>query len=133
MRKQNVAMVFVCVTMLGFVAGYASAGSLVSVDVPFKFMVNDQEMQAGTYTIEPMGKNEAHLAIRSSKGGGPVMVTVIERLAQTGAKEPLVIFDKMQDGTSYLSEVHVPGSDGFLVGIAKGREQHVVVPGQEQH
>ena len=52
-------------------------------------------------------------------------------LADTGAKEGTVVFDKMEDGKTYLSEDHVPGQDGFLVGIAGGKEKHVTVKGKE--
>ena len=59
------------------------------------------------------------------------MVPVIERLADTGAKEPKIVFDKILNGTAVLSEVHIPGRDGFLVGVATARESHVTLTGKE--
>jgi hypothetical protein len=38
----------------------------------------------------------------------------------------------MPDGKTYLSEVHVPGTDGYLVGIAGGKETHEVITGKQQ-
>ena len=131
MRKQVLAAVVVAVFALGLAGSLAWAAVTVSVNVPFSFIVKDKEMPAGRYEIRSEGTNETRLAVRSSEGGGTVLVQVIERLADTGAKEPKVVFDKMEDGKTYLSEVHVPGQDGFLVGIAKGRETHVTVPGKE--
>jgi hypothetical protein len=128
MRKQILASVVVGVVALGLAGSIAWAAAAVSVDIPFSFIVKDKEMPAGRYEIREQG--EASLALRSDKSG-QVLVPVIERLADTGGKEPKVIFDKMSDGKSYLSEVHIPGGDGFLVGIAKGKETHVTVSGKE--
>jgi hypothetical protein len=114
--------------VLGLTASLAWAGS-VSVSIPFSFLAADKEMPAGQYTITP-SSGEDQLTLRSNSGG-TTMIPVIERLADTGAKQPKIVFDKMDDGKSFLSEVHVPGSDGFLVGISKGREKHVVVTGKE--
>jgi hypothetical protein len=128
MRKQILAAVVVAVFALGLAGSRAWAASAIAVNIPFSFIVKDKEMPAGRYEIREQG--ETSLAIRSDKGG-QVLVPVIERLADTGAKEPKIVFDKMEDGKSYLSEVHIPGRDGFLVGVAKGRETHVVVTGKE--
>jgi hypothetical protein len=131
MKKQVLAAVVVAVFALGLAGSLAWAAGAVSVNVPFSFIVKDKEMPAGRYEIGPFGNDETKLAIRSNLGGGQVLVPVIERLADIGAKEPKVVFDKMDDGKSYLSEVHIPGQDGFLVGIAKGKETHVTVSGKE--
>jgi hypothetical protein len=128
MRKQVLAAVVVAVFALGLAGSIAWAASAISVNIPFSFIVKDKEMPAGQYEIREQG--ETNLAIRGDKGG-QILVPVIERLADTGAKEPKVVFDKMPDGKSYLSEVHIPGGDGFLVGVAKGRETHVTVTGKE--
>ena len=77
------------------------------------------------------GNDESRLAIRSNQGGGTVLALVLERLADTGGKDSKLVFDKMEDGKSYLSEIHIPGQDGYLVGIAKGKEKHVTVTGKE--
>jgi hypothetical protein len=131
MKKQVLAAVVVAVFALGLAGSLAWAADVVSVNVPFSFVVKDKELSAGSYEIRVEGEGEDYLAIQSTKGGKPVLALVIERLADTGVNEPKVIFDKMKDGKSYLSEVHIPGKDGFLVGIAKGRETHVTLSGKE--
>jgi hypothetical protein len=131
MRKQVLAAVVVGVFALGLAGSLAWAAGAVSAKIIFSFIVNDKEMPAGRYEIRTFGEDETKLAVRSTEGGGQILVPVIERLADTGAKEPKLVFDKMQDGKSYLSEVHIPGQDGYLVGIAKGRETHVTVTGKE--
>lgn len=129
MRKQVRAAVVAGVVVLGLVGTLAWAAGSLSVNIPFSFFVKDKEMPAGTYSIQPEGNSESRLVLRG--GSGSVVIPVIERLADTGTKEPKVVFDKTEDGKSYLSEVHMPGKDGFLVGISKGREQHVVLTGKE--
>ena len=122
------ALAALSVAVLALAAGTAGAGGIMAVDIPFSFVVNDKEMSAGRYEIQPTGSHENRLILRSAGGNGAVVMTVIERLADTGAKEPLVVFDRVES-KNYLSEIHIPGRDGFLVGIAKGRETHVVVKG----
>jgi hypothetical protein len=128
MRKQVLAAVVVAAFALGLAGSLAWAAGAVSVDIPFSFIVKDKEMPAGRYAIRTEG--ETNLAIRGDKGG-QVFVLILERLADTGGKEPKVVFDKMEDGKTYLSEVHIPGADGYLVGIAGGKESHVTLSGKE--
>jgi len=130
MKKQILAAVVVAVFALGLAGSLAWAAGAVAVDIPFSFIVKDKEMPAGRYEIRTEG--DTNLAIKNAGGGGTVLVPVMERLADTGGKEPKVVFDKMEDGKSYLSEVHIPGQDGFLLSIAgKGKETHVTVSGKE--
>ncbi|OFV81478.1 MAG: hypothetical protein A2Y78_04125 [Acidobacteria bacterium RBG_13_68_16] len=131
MRKQILAAVVVGVFALGLAGSLAWAGGAMSVNVPFSFIVKDKEMPAGKYEIRVEGNDQTRLLIRSNEGGSTVLVTVLERLADTGGKEPKVVFDKIEDGKTYLSEVHIPGMDGFLVGIAGGTEKHVTISGKE--
>lgn len=131
MKKQVLAVAGVCVAALALAGNLAWAAGAVSVDIPFSFIVKDKEMPAGRYSIQTQGNDESKLAIRSSQGGATVFALVLERLADTGAKDPTVVFDKTADGKSYLSEVHIPGQDGYLVGVAKGEKSHEVITGKE--
>ena len=89
------------------------------MDIPFSFIVKDKEMPAGRYEIRTrQGRDQT--GHPGHQGGGTVLVPVIERLADTGGKEPKVVFDKMWDGKSYLSEVHMPGQDGLPGGDREG-------------
>jgi hypothetical protein len=129
MKKRILAVAWVSAAVLTLAAGTAFSAGIMAVDIPFSFVVNDKEIPAGRYEIQPTGNHENRLVLRSAGGGGAFVLTVIERLADTGAKEPQVVFDRVEN-KNYLSEVHIPGGDGFLVGIAKARETHVVVKGR---
>ncbi len=128
MKQPVPAVVAVSVAVLALAAGTARAAGIMAVDLPFSFVVNDKEVPAGHYEILPIGNHESTLVLRNTVGGGTFVMAVIERLAETGSKAPYVVFDRVEN-KNYLSEVHIPGGDGFLVGIAKGRETHVVVKG----
>jgi hypothetical protein len=129
MRKQGVAIALAGAVALALGGSIAWAQGLVSVNVPFTFVVSGEEMAAGRYEIQFEG--DSRLAIRNTGNGHKVYALVMERLADLGAKEPKVVFDKTEDGKHYLSEIHVPGKDGFLVGIAGGKETHVTLPASE--
>src|SRR5208337_4869575 len=98
MRKQILTAVVVGVLALGLAGSLAWAATrTVSVKIPFSFIVKDQELPAGAYEIRLEGSDETKLLVRNSNGSGQVLVPVIERLADTGAKELKVVFDKMPD------------------------------------
>jgi hypothetical protein len=127
MRKQVVAVVGVCVVALALAGSLAWAAEVIQVDIPFSFIVNDKEMPSGRYQIEPMGGDKSQLAVKGP--GGTVLAKVLERLADTGNKEPKIVFDKVE-GKYRLSEVLFPGKDGYLVGITTGTETHEVITGK---
>lgn len=128
MRKQIVTAVAVAVLALGLAVSTAWASGAISVNIPFSFMVKDKEMPAGQYEIRAEG-DQSKLVVKGT--GTVVLVPVIERLADTGAKQPKIVFDKILNATAVLSEVHIPGQDGFLVGVATARESHVTLTGKE--
>jgi hypothetical protein len=125
MRKQVLAVVGVCVVAVALAGSLAWAAGAISVDVPFSFIVAGKELAAGKYEI-----SEATGKVLVKGSGGSVVTPILERLADTGSDQPTIVFDKVE-GKSYLSEIHIPGGDGYLVGIAKGKETHEVLKGKE--
>jgi hypothetical protein len=125
MKKQVLAAAVACVVAVALAGSLAWAAKAVSVDVPFSFVVAGKEMAAGKYEIsEQAGK----LLVKGSAAS--IVAPILERLADTGGTQPKIVFDKVE-GKSYLSEVHIPGTDGYLVGIAKEKEIHEVLTGKE--
>jgi hypothetical protein len=53
-----------------------------------------------------------------------------DRLADRGLDKPKVFFDKTKDGKYYLSELQLPGMDGFLFKGATGEHIHEALTGQ---
>jgi hypothetical protein len=133
-RKQLLALIVVsAVAMLaGSFSVYAqSKGSEMVAKVSFEFKAGEKMFPAGTYRFARRSTSAPSLVITPEKGGESTMVAVVTRLAQrvrTSAEtEGSLVFDKVgQDHV--LSEVWMPGQDGFLVGATTGEHQHEVVP-----
>jgi hypothetical protein len=130
MKKPELVGLAVVVLTLGMAAGIARALGPARFVVPFSFMAKDKELPAGTYDFTAQGEGLSQLMIRSSGGGGTTLVPVVTRLADIGAKQPVVVFD-VAEGKHYLSEVHMPGADGFALAGAPGKHTHAKVEGNE--
>jgi hypothetical protein len=122
-RASAPAAVFLAVTLTtAFAAGHSTAPK--SVEVPFTFTVAGETFGAGRYrvTAETSGDNPV---VVLQNGGREIKLPVIARLAAKDktAGDAKMIFDKAK-GEHFLSEVWLPGQDGFLVFSAKGEEGH---------
>lgn len=103
----------------------------IATKISFEFSVGDRSFPAGSYRISRRSPNAPTLTIRPEAGGEAVQVSVITRLAQRGnsADDSNLVFDKVGD-KRYLTEVWMPGQDGFLLkGATETAEHaHVIVP-----
>lgn len=113
---------------VAFTAGpsIAYAQEALSIDAPFAFKVGASAFPAGKYGLQPNDK-EMSMKITPPKGAAAV-VSVVTRL---GTLEPLpaeakVVFDKVGE-VFYLSEIWIPGFDGYLVHVTKEKHTHVTV------
>jgi hypothetical protein len=128
MKKPVLAVAIVCGLALAMAGSLAAATEGMDVHIPVSFVVNQKEMPAGDYVIEPTGEHMDRLIVKGSRAIGLVVTPVLERLADMGSVKPWIVFDRLK-GKYYLSEVHYPGMDGFLVGIVGGKETHEVLKG----
>ncbi len=126
MRRQLVA-VAVVVVMVGLAGGLAWAANKVEVTFRFDFIVNGQAMPAGNYVIQVEGER---VTIKGTAASAGIEVPVVTRLADRGLDKPKVFFDKTKDGKYYLSELQLPGMDGFLFKGATGEHIHEALTGQ---
>jgi hypothetical protein len=104
---------------LAFVAGPAVADTHEEViaKVPFRFVAAGRLQDAGAYGLK-VDMNEGTVELVPPRGPGEVML-VVTRLAPPAGQHPegRLVFDKV--GKTYtLSEVWIPGVDGFLVHAA---------------
>jgi hypothetical protein len=109
-------------------ASFASAQSMIHVvaDVPFAFTAGGQSLAAGNYDILRTSDTADILEFRNAATGKAVMVPFVSRLGPRSDQEAALVFDKDQM-VSYLSEIHVPGEDGYLLQGAPARHTHVTV------
>lgn len=131
------ARVWIAVSLLSilsvFAVASASADSLVlaQVDIPFKFMVGKTEMPAGQYqVVKQEGTRQSVLVLRGVTKTSSTYLHIIERLAQTkptAERKSMVVFDSVRD-QKYISEFWpADNQDGYLVGVTKGEQKHVIL------
>lgn len=118
--------ILVASVALAFVVGpamvLAQEGALVA-DIPFKFIAAGKTYDAGAYGLRVVQDQEA-VELTPPKGAGQVML-IVTRLAasSSAAVEGRLVFDRVGD-TYTLSEMWVPGTDGFLLHATKGKHTH---------
>jgi len=125
MRKIFSAFVAVTVFALGIGGTLAYSQSAV-VDVPFKFKVGNSELPPGPYKIAQVDRNSNMLTVRNVATGDSAVVAFLTRLSPREGDRSIIVFDKV--GTkSFLSEVYLPGIDGYHLQGAPGKHTHVKV------
>jgi hypothetical protein len=104
----------------------AFAQDALMVNVPFAFMASGKSHPAGEYRLQVSG-NENEVMVMPAKGDQTVAL-VQSRLSVINSPEQAdrVVFDKVGN-TYYLSEMWLPGEDGFLLYAAKGPHTHHTV------
>lgn len=106
--------------------GYGQPASIKAM-IDFQFTAGGQVLPAGEYefkrdTTAPMFRVQG-------EGKNFVMAPVITRLAgamHTTPQDAHIVFDKIGD-TYLLSEIWIPGEDGFMLLATKGPHEHKVV------
>ena len=126
-----VGLVVLVASASAFAMGPAKA---VVAKVSFPFVVGDRTMQAGTYRVsQPAGLGM--LKIEAVGGKENVPVQVITRISQVGNSaqggRTALVFDVVGD-QHYLSEVWIPGQDGFLVRGTTEEHKHAAAEGTGQ-
>jgi hypothetical protein len=111
---------------LMMLAGSRPAQAQVHYDftVPFNFVANGRAFTAGQYILVP-NDNESMLILEAKDPkNGAVPLPVETRLAESKSlNEPEVVFDKL-NGQLYVSELLVPGDDGYLFLATKAKHTH---------
>ena len=102
-------------------------GLRVNANIPFAFVASSKTLPAGQYEFIP-DSDEPMKVVGAGKSAG-VLVPVLTRLGaaiHTSKQDSHIVFDKV--GEVYtLSEVWIPGSDGWLLSITKGKHEHRTV------
>jgi hypothetical protein len=123
-------MVTVClIALLAATSGYGQQGvqGSLKAKIDFPFTVEGKVLPAGEYEFV---RNELATAFRVSDGGkNGAVALVLTRLAgamHTTPQDAHLVFDVVGD-THFLSEIWVPGEDGYLMLATKGKHEHKVI------
>lgn len=110
------------------VAGFAApadAQGRARVKIDFGFVAGGKDMPAGSYDLEL--QEGGRLSIRSADGKVTGLMQVITRLGRHDTDtETELVFDKVK-GESYLSELWLPHSDGYLLLTTPADHEHLVI------
>jgi hypothetical protein len=120
--------VAITVVTLSLVVGLGSASAQpdAQVNIGFAFLAGGRAMPAGTYTVQVPASGP--ITLRAADGKA-MMLPVITRLGRHDRDaEPELVFDRIQ-GELRLSEVWLPGQDGYLLLGTKEMHDHTVVGG----
>ena len=88
-----------------------SQGSVLKVNIPNSFVLNEKTFTAGKYTIERTPStidSPSLLILRDTKGNGIVFDTIATEV-DTRANSTQLVFDNV-NGTYFLSQIWVKGS-----------------------
>jgi hypothetical protein len=130
MRRQvsAVAVAFVVAFVMGGAIAHAQT---VSAEITFPFAAGGKEMAAGKYSVDVVAGN---LQLRLTGPAGERMIMPVITLLGRHDKDADAefVFDKV-GGKTLLSEVWMPGLDGYLLVATSAPHDHAVVGGSNPH
>jgi hypothetical protein len=120
-----VLAVLVCTGATASAQATAANSAVMRVDFPF--VVKGEAMTAGAYLFQ-LEKDQ--LLVRSQTGAGQgAMIPVLTRLGRHDRDaDAEIVFDKV-GGKFLLSEVWIPGQDGYLLLATMEQHDHAVLGG----
>jgi hypothetical protein len=131
MRTKMLMMLTLSVLLIAASASAQRAVSM-SAKVPFAFTVAGKVLPAGDYKFS-QSPGAAAITVRSADGKESAIALILTRMAagiHTTAQDSHVVFDKV--GNSYfLSEIWVPGMDGYVLNVTKEMHEHAIFDASE--
>ena len=137
MKRQAAATAVALALILA--AGVASAFAQAEFKVPFPITAGGKKLAAGDYAVAKAA--DGGLVLRQGATGKEIPLIVLERIAkpEPPVAGPRLVFDEVGDfAPSYteyitvyvLSEVWLPGEDGYRVHVTKGAHKTKEVKGE---
>ncbi len=125
--KKPVLAAFAALILMPLI-GSAQVGVEVVAKIPFKFEVLGKTLPAGNYEFKLTGTELNTVMITNTKTDPSIMAPI---LAPNGLQPPAnakVVFEKVGK-ISYLSEVVIPGLDGYLISAPAAEHRRTTVRG----
>lgn len=135
--KRQATATLVALTLI-LVASVASVFAQAAFKVPFPLQAGGKKLAAGDYAV--IKAADGGLALRQESTGKEIPLTVLERIPrpEPPVPGPRLVFDEVGDfAPSYteyitvylLSEVWLPGEDGYRVHVTKGAHKTKEIKG----
>jgi hypothetical protein len=97
--------------------------------VPFAFTASGKTFAAGEYFLNVTNEPEVVTLEARDPKAGRVLLAVETRVSERKPlSDPEVVFDKL-DGKYLISELLVPGTDGYVLQVTKAKHTHEHVKG----
>jgi len=114
-------------TLLPVMSAYGQGASVVKATIPFQFKVGNHVFPAGEYkfTLDNRLRNFTILGLGKAGGFVPVLTRIAGALHAT-PQDVDIVFDQEGD-TYFLSEIWLPGLDGFTLRVSKEKHEHRIV------
>ena len=121
---------FLCTAVLTLAAVTAATAQVpyaVIAQVPFAFTVGNVSLPAGTYEFRA-SNNLDDMSVAEVTGKETIVASVISRLSPRleSENEGSVVFDVVGE-SHYLSEIYIPGLDGFELQGAPVKHTHISI------
>jgi hypothetical protein len=98
-------------------------------DLPFSFIANGRTFTAGQYTLVPNDQQDVLTLTGKDPKAGGVLLPVETRISGSDrVSDTEIVFDKL-NGKLYVSELLVPGEDGYVFLVTKAQHTHQSVKG----
>ena len=122
---KKIVITSLAVLLLLPLLGAAQNAPKATADISFSFHAGDKVLPAGLYDFKA-DVAKSTIRVLNIKTNESIMVSVLTRISQREGNETLVVFDQVKD-QYYLSEIHMPGVDGFHLQGAPGPHNHVTI------
>lgn len=130
-RFASVLFGMIAIAMLSFPASAQGMDSKeILATVAFEFYVGDTPFPSGSYSFSARNIGADGVMMRRSDDQSTTTVSIVTRLARregpAQAPKSNLVFDKVGE-RRFLSEVWMPGRDGYLVRAKADNHEHVLV------
>ncbi|MCX6567496.1 MAG: hypothetical protein NT147_00395 [Candidatus Aminicenantes bacterium] len=124
--KTKVMLTVGLLALFAVMSGYGQP-SILKAKIDFPFKVESQVLPAGQYEFTQDSQGTAFRVQGEGKNGALVMIlTQMAAERHAIAKEAHLVFDVVGD-THLLSEIWIPGEDGYMLAVTKGPHKHKVI------
>ena len=127
--KSRIALALGVVSLLALGQVYAvqMTAEVLKAKIDFAFSVGNKVLPAGEYVFTKDEQVQAFRIQGAGKTGDVVnIITLLSREVGANPKGAALVFDTVGD-KYILSEIWIPGIDGYLVQVTKGAHTHKVV------
>ena len=124
-RRRVIATAMACAVAF-VMSGAMARAQTYSAEISFPFVAAGKEMPAGKYSVDVTASLQLQLTGPAGERVFMPVITLLGRHDRDADAE--FVFDKTE-GKTLLSEVWMPGKDGFLLVATKGPHTHAVVGG----